>query len=386
VSWTVPVIETAAAGAACAVGAELASRAWLSSRGRYYVWPPHWRAEIQLDPKGLPWLPPVARWTINSQGERGAEPPKDWSDTARIVVAGGSTTECYFLDQEATWAEQLSGLLNAPGVPQRFGAERVHVGNIGRSVMDAEFQTTIFEKVLPNYDRLDLVVLFMGNSEAVRWMHLREAQQYPTQQPPTSHLFGAHPEGPFGWTPQTLAGRRIASGLMRRYMNRTDMLERAGKRLAELRARRANAAHWIEEMSDPQPLLDHYDESLRGLLALLKTKAQRVLYIAQPWLDRPLDAEEQLRTWNYGFGRPYQEVLDTYYRYDVACQMLNAVRVKGLEVANLCEVDVYDMSGAVPHDWDHYYDSLHHTPLGNRVVAERIADRILEAAPHKVLS
>jgi hypothetical protein len=381
VSWVVPTIGTAAAGAIGAVGAELASRAWLQNRGRYYVWPPHWRAEIQLDSKGLPWLPPVARWSINSQGERGAEPPTDWSDTARVVVAGGSTTECYFLDQEATWAEQLSGLLNAPGVPQRFGAKQVHVGNIGRSVMDAEFQTTIFEKVLPNYDRLDLVVLFMGNSEAVRWMHLREAAEYPTQQPPTSHLFGAHPEGPFGWKPQTLAARRVVSGLKRRHLNQTDVLERAGKRLAELRQRRAHAAKWIEEMSDPQPLLDHYDESLRGLLALLKTKAKRVLYIAQPWLDRPLDAEEQLRTWNFGFGRPYQEVLDTYYRYDVACQMLNAVRVKGLEVAKQCDVDVYDMGGAVPHDWDHYYDSLHHTPLGNRVVAERIADRILEAVP-----
>lgn len=377
-SFVAPLIGAAGAVALGGVGAELASRAWLNERGRYYVWPPYWRAEIRLDPKGLPWLPPIARWSINSQGERGAEPPEDWKDTARVIVAGGSTTECYFLDQEATWAEQLSRLLNEPGVPQQFGAKRVHVGNIGRSVMDAEFQTTIFEKVLPNYDRLDLVVLFMGNSEAVRWMHLREAAEYPTELPPTSHLFGAHPEGPFGWRPQTLAARRVVSGLKRRYLKHTDVLERAGKRLAELRLRRANASRWIDKLSDPTPLLDHYDSSLRGLLALLETKAKRVLYIAQPWLDRELDAEEQLRTWNFGFGRPYQEVLDTYYRYEVACEMLHAVRVKGLEVAREMGVDVYDMSGAVPHDFEHYYDSLHHTPLGNRVVAERIADRILD--------
>lgn len=375
-----PLLSIAGSVAAAALGGgaiELGSRAWLAKRGRYHVWPPHGNSEVHLDPEGLPWLPPVARWSTNSAGERGAEPPKDWSDTARVLVSGGSTTECYFIDQPATWSEVLSGHLNAPGVPQLFGASRVHVGNIGRSVVDAEYLITIFEKILPQYERLDLVVLFLGNSEAVRWMHLREAQEYPRVPAPIPRLFGSHPEGPFGWKPGSLASRRLLASFNRRYSNKPVILERAGKRLPELRARRTNASRWIEKMSDPAPLLSHYDESLRCLLRVLRAGAKRVLFIAQPWLDCSLDSEQHRRTWNFGFGHPYHEELDTYYHYDVVREMLHAVREKGLAVAVEEGVEVYDMVPDVPVDWEHYYDSLHHTPLGNVVVAERIAQRIL---------
>lgn len=34
------------------------------------------------------------------------------------------------------------------------------------------------------------------------------------------------------------------------------------------------------------------------------------------------------------------------------------------------------MVGTVPSDFDHDYDSLHHTPLGNAIVAQRIADAL----------
>ncbi len=372
-----PIAGSTGVAALGAAAVELGSRAWLAKRGGYYVWAPHARSEVHLDPMGLPWLPPVARWSINSAGERGQEPPKDWSDTARVLLSGGSTTECYFIDQPDTWSEVLRGHLNAPGVPQSFGASQVHVGNIGRSVMDAEYLVTIFEKILPRYERLDLVVLFLGNSEAVRWMHLREASEYPREALQLKRLFAAHPEGPFGWKPDSLASRRVLASLKRRHSNKPDILERAGKRLPELRARRTNAQHWIEKMSDPTPLLKHYDESLRHLLRILRPKAKRVLFIAQPWLDCSLDSEAHKRTWNFGFGSPYHEELDTYYHYDVAREMLHAVREKGLAVAADEGVEVYDMVPDVPNDWEHYYDSLHHTPLGNAVVAERIAARIL---------
>ena len=376
-SLLLPTIGAAAGLGLGAGAAELVSRAWLANHGRYYVWPPNWRAEIHPDPIGLPWLPPVAHWSINSVGERGPEPPDDWSDTARVLVAGGSTTECYFIDQPSTWSEVLSEHLNAPGAPQCFGAAHVHVGNIGRSVVDAEYLTTVFKKLLPNYDRLDLVVLFMGNSEAVRWMHLREADQYPDEPAPIGRLFAQHPEGPFGWGPGTLASRRLLAAAKRRFSSKPDVLARAGKRLAELRARRTNAAHWIDEMPNPAPLLAHYDRNLRELLKLLRTKVKRVLFVAQPFLDKTLDADEHRRIWNFGYGRPYHEVLDTYYRYDVVREMLYAVRERGLAVAAEEGAEVYDMVSDVPSDWDHYYDSLHHTPLGNAVVAERIAGHVL---------
>jgi hypothetical protein len=373
----IPILGTAVAAPLAGAAAEMAARVWFDKRGKYHVWQPRQKYEVHLDPEGLPWLPPVARWSINSVGERGVEPPSDWSDTARVLVSGGSTTECYFIDQPSTWSEVLSERLNAPGVPQALGAAKVHVGNIGRSVTDAEYLNTMFEKILPNYERLDVAVLFIGNSEVVRWMHLREAAEYPKVKAPIPRLFGSHPEGPFGWSPATLASRRMLSALKWRLTNKPDILERSGKRLPHLRAQRTNAANWIEKISDPSPLLNHYDQTLRQLLRTLRGRAKRVLFVAQPWLDKALDSEEHKRTWNFGFGQPYQEDLDTYYSYEVTREMLHLVSEKGLSVAAEEGVEVYDMVPDVPNDWEHYYDSLHHTPLGNALIAKLVAQRIL---------
>lgn len=126
----IPIAGTAAAAALGGIGAELAARAWIAKRGKYYVWHPHHKFEVHLDPKGLPWLPPIARWEINSAGERGKEPPSEWSDTAKILVTGGSSTECYFIDQASIWSEVLSEELNKPGISKALGASQVHVGNV----------------------------------------------------------------------------------------------------------------------------------------------------------------------------------------------------------------------------------------------------------------
>ena len=375
-SW-IPIAGGAAAAAALgAVATELAARAWITKRGKYYTWHPHHKFDVHLDPEGLPWLPSVARWRINSAGERGQEPPKDWSDTARILVGGGSSSECYFIDQPSIWSEVLSAELNKPGVAQAFGASKVHVGNVSRSLTPSEDLATMFDKILPNYERLDVAMLFTGCSDVVQWMGLREPAEYPQADPPIQRLFGSHPEGPFGWSPGSLAIRRVASAMKARFSSKPDVLERAGKRLAELRARRTGAAHWIEKASDLTPMLNQYDGALRKLLRSMKAKAGRVLFIAQPWMDRDLQGEDHERTWNFGFGQPYKEELDTYYRFPVVCEMIHAIREKGLTVALEEGVEVYDMVHDIPCDWDHYYDSLHHTPRGNALIAKLIAARL----------
>lgn len=234
----------------------------------------------------------------------------------------------------------------------------------------------MFDKILPNYERLDVAVLFNGISDVLRWMSARGPAEYPRTDPPIERLFGSHPEGPFGWTPVTLATRKIAAAMKWRMTSSADILERCGKRLAELRERRNNAEHWIDEVPDLTPMLTHYDRTLRKLLRKLGTTAKRVLFIAQPWMDIPLEGEGHQRTWNFGYGQPYQEELDTYYSYEVTRTMLHAVRERGLAVAAEEGVEVYDMFPDIPNDWQHYYDSVHHTPLGNALIAKLIAERL----------
>ena len=93
---------------------ELAARAWLKLRDRWYPWPPFSRYELHLKPGVFPQFPPITRLWINRLGARGDEPPRLLDETFRIVVAGGSAAECYFLDQPQTWPEQLAHSLRSP--------------------------------------------------------------------------------------------------------------------------------------------------------------------------------------------------------------------------------------------------------------------------------
>src|SRR5262249_8352352 len=83
--------------------AEIAARIWIRWCGNYFVWTPHRRTHQVLDRPSLPTLPPLARFEVNGDGERGDPVPRRSEDCYRVVVLGASSTECRYLDQEDTW-------------------------------------------------------------------------------------------------------------------------------------------------------------------------------------------------------------------------------------------------------------------------------------------
>jgi hypothetical protein len=113
---------------------ELAARAWIRMRRAYYVFSPRTRHELTLDAVTHPQLPSRVRFFINSDGERGDEfVPRP--DTYRILVAGGSSTECYFLDQDDAWPCLVQAHLSTRSSLTILGAKHVHAGSIGSSGM-----------------------------------------------------------------------------------------------------------------------------------------------------------------------------------------------------------------------------------------------------------
>ncbi|TAH04214.1 MAG: hypothetical protein EAZ16_05945 [Sphingobacteriales bacterium] len=60
----------------------------------------------------IPVLPPVATHTKNSLGFRGPEKPADLNSYLSIITVGGSTTECFYLHDTATWTFQLQHKLD----------------------------------------------------------------------------------------------------------------------------------------------------------------------------------------------------------------------------------------------------------------------------------
>jgi hypothetical protein len=378
VSWHGWVLGAAGAAAAAFAAAELATRALLLRRGRYHVWAPGARMRLEIDPEALPSLDPVAEHAINRDGERGDEPPEERAGTFRVLVAGGSAAECYYLDQEVQWPHVLQRELARPENLKRLGAQRVHVGNVARSLVTCRHVDRILELVLPRYERLDVIVLMVGASDVVTWLERGMPAHIDEGPIPAAQLFAQHPEGPFGWGPRTLALRRVLSALRRRVTRPVEVRQRVGKRLAEARTMRQRAEK-VREIPDPGPMLDHFERWFERLLERARGGATHVLVARQPWLQKRFTPGEERWLWSYALGRPYHEKVERYLAHETAWELLAAVDRRAAAVCERLGVPQLDLMPIIPPDFEHWYDEQHHTPIGCRLVGRSVAHALLAA-------
>jgi len=264
--------------------AELIARSWIRSRARYFCWPPHTRFRMPLDRTVFASGDAEVRFDVNRLGERGDAPPHSFDGVYRVLVAGGSAAECYYLDQDSSWPGRLQQLLSRPEACQRLDVRAAHVGNIARSLVPCRAIRYQLEKLLPQLPHSDAALLMVGASDLVTWLE----QHTPAQIDPGGYaldsIFGLHPERSFGWKPGQLALRRAAASALRALLRPVERRETSGKRLAANRAMRAGARQILEDIADPAPMLQRYEADLREVLRALMRHSKRVVVVQQMWL------------------------------------------------------------------------------------------------------
>ena len=371
-------------GVAGFMAAELGARWWLRRRSRYYVWPPGSRTGMRVDPVACPELEPVVRFDINAAGERGAELPERDDGVCRILVAGGSAVECFMLDQPTSWPAVLERLPNAPDHLAALGARRVHVGNIGRSGIGSAELDLVLERILPQYGRLDAILIMVGASDVYHWMEMGTPPSRTPELVPELTIFSCHPQRPFGWKPGQWALTEVVRRVRRIRLHPVEVRERAGAWFANARRMRAEAKELRNTMPDPTNLLANFEHHFRRVLRRATERADRVLVVRQPWFEQPYTPEEEARFWNGCVGMPWKETVSVFYSFEVLNRLLGLVDARAADVASALGVPHLDLRPVLTQGLAHYYDHDHFTPVGAAVVAETVAAALLRGpdAPH----
>lgn len=364
--------------------AELVARSRIRHRAEYFVLAPYHRAELEVDRETLPSLEPRVRIEVNRDGERGDPTPRDWRETYRVLVAGGSAAECYLLDQETQWPAVVQRVLNEPENARRLGARRVHVGNVSRSLVACEYISEILRRVLPRYPRLDLVVLMVGASDMVAWLEKKTPEAIEPGRLSDSYVFAEHPNTRFRWTLGGLALRRLLARWNRRLRRPVERRSGAGKTIAKNRRMRAAAREIVEEVPDPAPMLAYFETFFRELLRQARAKGARVLVVRQPCFDKQHTPEEQAVLWNFGVGRPYEEEVTVYYAHSVVAELMRRIDQVAVRVSEQEGVEHLDLMPLLERSLATYYDYLHFTPRGARAVGEAVAEAVLARALDRV--
>ena len=361
-------IALVASALALYAGGELAARHWIRVRNRYHVCLPGLRLELRLDRSVLPDLEPVVRFEINADGERGPDVSSGDDDLYRVLVAGGSAVEGYFLDQASHW----------PGVLERLlGAARAHVGSIGRSGVASRDLDVILERVLPQYRRLDVVLIMVGASDVLSWLACGAPPDAPAPPAPVSGVFASHPEGPFGWRPSRSAAGELLKGWWRLRFRPLRVRGQAGRWLGEARAMRAAATDVRTDIPDPTVMLDTFGTCFRRLLQRAKAAARRVVVVRQPWFEKAYTPAELAHFWDGAVGYPWKEPVTVYYAIDVVNSLMGQVDARAAQVAEELGVEHVNLRSLLEPSLTTYYDHWHFTPAGARQAAEAVAAALL---------
>ncbi len=354
-----------AAAVLFALAVEALARLWIR-RQDYFVHRRWDRARMYVDREVLPSMERVILWETNGDGERGDPVPKDREGLYRVLMAGGSATECGLLDQDSAWPAIVQRILNRRESLHVLGAQRVHVGNIGRSMTPVSVVCRFLEGTLHRYGNLDLLVIMPGASDAIRWM--QDTQLDPLED------FAEDPRRRFRWRSGRLAARKMAGVLWRRYARPLRQRQDFSIKLQELRQLRQCAAEWVDTLPDPSPMLDRLEKDIRKCVALARANGTRVIIVRQAWLDKIFTPEEEALMW--GFHRE-----NAYFTHAAVRGLMWKADRRVERVARDLDVEQVDLMATLEASFSNFYDFLHFTPAGARQVAGHVAAAVLAPQP-----
>ena len=382
-STVLGLVGTIGAIAFAFVSAELLARWWLLKKGRSYALKPNTRLRMHLDTDALPTLAPVVEHLINSQGERGDEPPSDQTGLFRVLVVGGSAAECWYIDQNSTWPHVIQDQLKLPANLAKLSASHIHVGSIARSLVSCRQVDAILERVLPSYGVLDAIVLMVGTSDILQWLESGAPDRITEAPIPPASIFTQFPDGPFGWAQPELALRRVLSAAYWRCVPGFEEKKFVGRRIGEARQIRKMDRHAALDIPNPKPMLDGLDKWFRSILRQSSAKARSVVVVHQPWIEKEFTAEENDLLWSYSMGSPYKGDVSGYYSRKAVWELHRIVNQHIADISQEMGVVTVDLIQVLEPTFDNYYDDHHFTPRGCRVIGEVVASAILTAEKSK---
>jgi len=346
------------------------------------AYPPGLKAVVSRGHLRLPGISPTTTYSVNELGLRGPSPPRE-GPVYRIVMVGGSTTECAALDDSQEWPHLVMQIMN-DRQKQRF----VWVGNAGVSATTT-VDHLFWLKKLPVLSQADLLVFLIGINDLQAALDFggeptQRVLEYRAQRLTEHAAYGSDPEEAF----------------FRRAWLFSLAKKNAGKVLAMLQRPRANSNRegavpfvWAEHKRGMRPrsasqvpipdlgvALKEYAQRIRSLESYCHGRGLRCVFLTQPvmWRDG-LSADEENLLWMGWVGwKAHRRGLAS--PADLARSM-NAYNQALLSVCREDRLECYDLASAIPADTSAFYDDCHFNVGGARMVAEFLAPRLLAAPP-----
>jgi lysophospholipase L1-like esterase len=359
---------------------------------QFVVHPPGLTRQFRPLPEIMPGIAHPARVTFNSLGLRGREP--DFAaprERLEILAIGGSTTECLYLDDAATWPALVEQIL------ARRRGESVWVGNAGISGASTRENILHVKHLLPQDPRIHVVVALLGVNDLT--IRLSAGTEYRSTTVPGEaateirRAFARVPGRFYEASTEYLAPvtaawykKTAVYQLLKRVREFSESVmasrgirqDEAGRIYEVWREHRRTARVIKDQLPDLTPALEEYALNLHTIIDLVERAGARPVLMTQPTLWRPdLEPAGERLLWLGGEGRFQQEPGHAYYSVRALARAMASYNRRLLEVCAARGIFCIDLAGEIPATLEMFYDDAHFTEKGAQRVARVVSEHLM---------
>ena len=307
--------------------------------------------ELHVD---LPGCSPIAHFTTNRWGLRGDEPPEPFDEAFTIVTIGGSTTQCFYLDDAKTWPHLLQ---------ERLRTQRpdVWVGNGGLDGHTSRGHIVFMEEAISRI-RPDMVIVLAGVNDLALSL-VRESPHIGPARERTSlkeKLYGASRLAQILWSWKLILANQAV------HVRRSTHHAWQDHPLEEDES-------WLPgDLRTLLPQLDEFRANVRRIIQLGREMNVEVVFLTQPleFDDTPhYRSVQALMYW----------AMDT--KHTISCATYwRMMEIYNQALQEVCQEEgarCFDLAGVMPHDPACFYDAFHYTEQGADFIASSLADFLI---------
>jgi hypothetical protein len=340
---------------------------------KFYVRRPNLHVTFTPREDIMPGVSGPSEFLTNSLGIRGDEFAEN--QQYRILVIGGSTTECVYLDQHKAWPYLIERRL------RESTGLNVWVGNVGVSGQNTRDHIVYMKYLLQQYPKIDAVLNLVGTND------LSINLSNPNYQPHFLERPGAETEAvrnAFYMRPsrfEKLLYRKTSLwnlwGVLQRAYLPGSRQDRRGEIYNKWRNDRKRAAI-VDQLPDLEPGLAEFRRNLNTMGDLAAAHAVRLIFLTQPtmWTE-DLPARETAMLIKGRVAHPRREGRTEYYSVKSLAEGMARYNLVTLDVCRARNVECIDLAAKLPKDLTAFYDDEHFNDRGSEMVAEIVGDYLL---------
>ncbi|HZE88847.1 MAG TPA: SGNH/GDSL hydrolase family protein [Verrucomicrobiae bacterium] len=349
----------------------------------YMVWQPFMKQKNVPAPGVMAGIDGESHFETNSIGIRGPEFGDSRKKEYRILVGGGSATECFYLDQDEAWPA-----LVGKGLGATADGRRTWLGSIGRSGHNSRDHVLEIRDLVPKLP-VDALVVMMGvNDLGLRlaqddaynpdFLATEENVRYQAR-----HAFLVHPDDPnLAFYQKGALGRLLGLDPDAQRRKPWMVVDSAGKIFLKWREYRRTGSV-IDKLPDLSVGLAEYARNATEIARAAKTLGVRLVFVTQPVLWRAgLTDAESSTLWMGGIGDFQEKEGGRYYAPAALAEGMAAYNRALMEACAKAGAECLDIAATTPKDLTVFYDDCHFNTSGARIVAAKIREYLAGRPPY----